>query len=145
MKFLNDQNEEVKLNKSNNIPGYEIIVNKDVVLESPVNNPFFKSLKGVNILQLPKKMKGFKDNPDIERLLDPSVIDTEVKVEVEKNQIIIFQPNLDVLQASKVYGEMQLFSSMANIRPILFNYGLHNVKLKRGTVIGNIIILNSVF
>lgn len=55
MKFLNKQGQEISLKRAENLPGYEVTLAEDTVIDSAVNNPFFK---GINILQLPKKDEG---------------------------------------------------------------------------------------
>ena len=54
MKFLNEQEQEISLKRAENLPGYEVTLAEDTVIDSAVNNPFFK---GINVLQLPKKLK----------------------------------------------------------------------------------------
>ena len=61
MKFLNEKGQEITLKQSVNLPGYEVVLAEDTIIESAVNNPFFK---GINVLQLPKKLKGFRENED---------------------------------------------------------------------------------
>lgn len=89
MKFLNKEGEEITLNKSSILPGYELILEKDIVIDSPTNNPFFKK---INIVQLSKKIKGFRDDSDLKNLLAPCVIDTEIKLCLDSNEYAIFEP-----------------------------------------------------
>lgn len=143
MKFLTTENEEVKLEPAAGVPGYNIVLREDVLIKSPINNPFFKGLKGVNLLQLPKKMKGFRDNSDLDNFLVPTVINTGIKVELDEKQFIIFRPNDAILKNKKLHSSVQIFTDMVEIAPSIINYGLHNVKLSKETIIGDIIIMNA--
>lgn len=90
MKFLDEQGNEATLKRSKKLPGYEVTLSEDVVIDSPVNNPFFK---GINILQLPKKLKGFRDNADLQNLFIPQTLNTGIKLELDDDEIVFFEPN----------------------------------------------------
>lgn len=144
MKFLNNDNTEINLKRSDDLPGFEVSISENVIFESPLNNPFFKGFKGINILQIPKKMKGFRNNPDLNRLLDPIKIDTGIKASLEEGQFVLFQPNIETLRMHKLQGVSQLFTNGQEICPSFINYGMHEASLKNGTVIGSIIVLHAV-
>lgn len=143
MKFLNNNNIEIKLSKSVNFPGFEVLMPKSMVIESQLDNPFFKEFKGVNILQFPKKMKGFRNNSDLEQLFDPVKINLGIKPILEENQVAIFQPDINTLTMHKLQGSSQLFANGEEISPSFINYGMHEVKLEKDTVIGDIIVLRT--
>ena len=90
MEFLNEQGQKITLKRSEILPGYEITVANNVTIDSPVNNPFFK---GINVLQLPKKLKGFRDNPDLQNLFIPQTLNTGIKLELDDDEIVFFEPN----------------------------------------------------
>lgn len=144
MEFFSEVSQELKIKKAKNIPGFEITLSDDVVIKSQINNPFFKGLKGLNILQLPKKMKGFRDNPDLKNFLDPVIVKSGIKVSLEEDQFVVFQPNLEILKSNKLQANNQIFGNNEEIKPLFLNYGFHNVTLKKNTVIGNVIVLNGV-
>ena len=99
MKFLNEQGQEVSLRRAENLPGYEVTLAEDTVIDSAVNNPFFK---GINVLQLPKKLKGFRDNPDLQKLLEPQQFSTGIKLDLSANEVAIFEPNEELVQNKKL-------------------------------------------
>lgn len=144
MKFLSEFNKEIELKSAASLPGFEIKLSEDVVIESQINNPFFKGLKGMNILQLPKKMKGFRNNPDLKKFLDPVKVKTGIKAELNEKQFLVFQPNADLLSLYKLQASNQIFGMNEEISPAFVNYGLHNVKLQANMVIGNVIVLNGI-
>lgn len=144
MKFIDNNNAEVKLKKAGNLPGYEISISEDVIIESPLSNPFFQGLKGINILQIPKKIKGFRSNSDLQQLLDPIKINTGIKSILQEGEFVLFQPNNEALAMLKLQGSTQIFTTGEDISPLLVNYGMHEAKLKKNTVIGTIIVLHTI-
>jgi len=139
MKFTNEDGQEISLKRSATLPGYEVTLAEDTVIDSAVNNPFFK---GINILQLPKKLKGFRDNPDLNMLFTPQVIKINIKVEISDSQIVIFQPKFNLVNNLKIQMVNQIFTNGEVINPSFINLGLHKINLKKNTVIGDILILN---
>lgn len=140
MKFLNEQGQEVTLNRAENLPGFEVILSENAVMESAVNNPFFK---GINIIQLPKKLKGFRDNSDLNNLLDPKKVRTGIKLELGDNELAIFSPNIK-LTNKKLKNINYVFGNGEMIEPSFINFGLKNVVLEKGTNIGFLIICNAI-
>lgn len=137
MKFLNEQGQEITLKRAENLPGYEVTLSEDVVIDSAVNNPFFK---GINILQLPKKLKGFRDNQDLKELLKPQEIDLKVKVDISDDEIIVFEPNKTLALNQRLILVNRFFGNDEIIKPLFINFGLKKVKLSAATIIGTIFI-----
>lgn len=140
MKFLNKQGQEIKLQRSKVLPGFEVKLSEDTTVDSPVNNPFFK---GINFLQLPKKLKGFRNNPDLQALLEPKILNTDIQLELAENQFAVFEPNLDMTN-KKLHNVNHIFGSGMFVRPSFVNFGLKNINLKKGEVIGTIIIREAI-
>lgn len=139
MKFLNEQGQEVSLKRSENLPGYEVTLAEDTVIDSAVNNPFFK---GINVLQLPKKLKGFRDNSDLKMLLSPKGTRTNIFLKSDfDNEIVIFEPNIILMNDMKLNVVNRIFGNDQEILPLFVNLGLKNIKLKEGFTIGSIYIL----
>lgn len=137
MKFLNEQGQEITLKRAENLPGYEVTLSEDVVIDSAVNNPFFK---GINILQLPKKLKGFRDNQDLKELLKPQEIDLKVNVDISDDEIIVFEPNKTLALNQRLILVNRFFGNGEIIKPLFINFGLKKVKLSAATSIGTIFI-----
>lgn len=140
MKFLNEQGQNITLKRSEKLPGYEIMVADNVTINSPVNNPFFK---GINILQLPKKLKGFRDNPDLQKLLEPKIVNTDIKLDLADNQFAIFEADKN-LTNKKLQSINSIFGNNMTVAPMFVNFGFKNINLKKGDVIGTIIIHEAV-
>lgn len=140
MEFLNEQGQKITLKRSEILPGYEITVANNVTIDSPVNNPFFK---GINFLQLPKKLKGFRDNPDLQKLLEPKRVNTDIKLDLADNQFAIFEPDKS-LTNKKLQSINYIFGNNMTVAPAFVNFGLKNIKLNKGDVIGTIIIHEAV-
>ncbi|WP_404975209.1 hypothetical protein [Weissella paramesenteroides] len=140
MKFLNEQGQEVTLKRAENLPGFEVMLSENTVIESAVNNPFFK---GINILQLPKKLKGFRDNSDLNNLLDPKKVRTGIKLELDDNELAIFSPNIKITD-KKLKNTNFVFGNGEMIEPSFINFSLKNVVLEKGTNIGFLIICNAI-
>lgn len=136
MRFLNKKEQEITLKQSEQLPGFEVTLAKDTIIDSPVNNPFFK---GVNVLQLPKKLKGFRDNPDLKMLLVPQLVETDVKLDLAENQFALFEPNVE-LTNKKLHNINYVFGNNMLIEPRFVNLGLKKINLKKGQVVGTIII-----
>ncbi|QPI46512.1 hypothetical protein [Weissella paramesenteroides] len=136
MKFLNEQGQEITLKRAENLPGYEVTLSEDVVIDSAVNNPFFK---GINVLQLPKKLKGFRDNPDLQEILKPKAFNTGIKLNLTDKEYAFFEPNVD-LSKNKIVLVNRLFGNNATIEPLFINFGLKKIKIRRNTVIGTIVV-----
>lgn len=137
MKFLNEAGQEITLKRSTTLPGYEVTLAEDTVIDSAVNNPFFK---GINILQLPKKLKGFRDNPDLKTLLEPKALHTGIKLELADDEFALFEPNLDLVTNKRLQNVNRIFGNSQEIVPQFVNFGLKKLKLSKATVIGVILI-----
>ncbi|WP_257607530.1 hypothetical protein [Weissella sagaensis] len=137
MKFTNENGQEISLKRSTTLPGYEVTLAEDTVIDSAVNNPFFK---GINILQLPKKLKGFRDNPDLKKLLEPREVNTDIILNIDENEVGFFEPNSDLITNKRLQVVNHVFGNGQEIKPLIINFGLKKVKLSEGTVIGTILI-----
>ncbi|MFL2020072.1 hypothetical protein [Weissella hellenica] len=138
MKFTNENGQENSLKRSATLPGYEVTLAEDTVIDSAVNNPFFK---GINILQLPKKLKGFRDNPDLKTLLEPQALHTGIKLELAEDEFALFEPNLDLVTNKRLQNVNRAFENGQEVVPQFVNFGLKKVSLKLGMVVGTIIII----
>lgn len=138
MKFLNEQGQEVSLRRAENLPGYEVTLAEDTVIDSAVNNPFFK---GINVLQLPKKLKGFRDNPDLQKLLEPKILNTKITLVLDDGNFALFEPDLYLMTEKGLQSVNRVFGNGQKVEPRFDNFGLKNVKLKKGTIVGNIFII----
>ncbi|MDF8367411.1 hypothetical protein G9406_07430 [Weissella paramesenteroides] len=137
MKFLNEQGQEISLKRAENLPGYEVTLSEDVVIDSAVNNPFFK---GINILQLPKKLKGFRENSDLKTLFAPQVLNVGLKIILDKDECAIFEPAEELVINQRLILVNRIFGTNQIVQPMFINFGLRNVKLSSKTVIGTILI-----
>lgn len=140
MKFLNEQGQEIILKRAENLPGYEVTLAEDTVIDSAVDNPFFK---GINVLQLPKKLKGFRDNPDLQKILEPKAVNTDIILEVSNNEFCIFELDKTLVSTKRLILINKLFGNNEEVKPLLINYGLKRIVLKRNTKIGNLFVLKS--
>lgn len=140
MKFLNEAGQEITLQRSTTLPGYEVTLAEDTVIDSAVNNPFFK---GINILQLPKKLKGFRDNPDLETLLEPKSLNTGIKLKLDDNEFALFEPNPDLIIDNRLLLNSHAFGNNEIVKPMFINFGLKKIKLSIGQVVGKLIIITA--
>ncbi|WP_165207098.1 hypothetical protein [Weissella sagaensis] len=138
MKFTNENGQEISLKRSATLPGYEVTLAEDTVIDSAVNNPFFK---GINILQLPKKLKGFRDNPDLKTFLEPQALHTGIKLELAEDEFALFEPNLDLVTNKRLQNVNHAFGNGLEVVPQFVNFGLKKVSLKSGMVIGTVLII----
>lgn len=141
MKFLNEAGQEITLKRSMTLPGYEVTLAEDTVIDSAVNNPFFK---GLNILQLPKKLKGFRDNPDLKTLLAPKAFSSNLKLDVKKDEFAIFVPSNGLVVNNRLILTTNIFGANDAIRPEFINLGLKKVKINAGTVIGTLVVQKAI-
>lgn len=141
MKFLNEAGQEITLKRSTTLPGYEVTLAEDTVIDSAVNNPFFK---GINILQLPKKLKGFRDNPDLKTLLEPKALHTGIKLELADDEFALFEPNKNLTVDNRLFLNNRMFGNQKIITPMFTNIGLKKVSLGKNMVIGTIVIMRIV-
>lgn len=140
MKFLDETGQEITLKRSTTLPGYEVTLSEDTVIDSAVNNPFFK---GINILQLPKKLKGFRDNPDLKTLLEPKSLKTGIQANLADDEVILFVPNKEFINNKRLQNVSSFFGTNTLIEPMFINFGLKKVNLKAGTIVGQILILGT--
>lgn len=138
MKFLNEQGQEISLKRAENLPGYEVTLAEDTVIDSAVNNPFFK---GINVLQLPKKLKGFRENNDLQTLLEPKKLNANITLIMDDDHVVLFEPDLYLVTEKRLQVVNRIFGNGQKIEPRFINFGLKNVKLKKGTILGNIFII----
>lgn len=137
MKFLDETGQEITLKRSTTLPGYEVTLAEDTVIDSAVNNPFFK---GINILQLPKKLKGFRDNPDLKTLLEPKALNTGVQLDLNDDESVFFEPSDNLIVNKRLILVNRIFGNGKVISPMFINLGLKKVKLDANLVIGTIFI-----
>lgn len=137
MKFLDETGQEITLKRSTTLPGYEVTLAEDTVIDSAVNNPFFK---GINILQLPKKLKGFRDNPDLKTLLEPNSLNTGVQLDLNDDENVFFEPPDNLIVNKRLILVNRIFGNGKVISPMFINLGLKKVKLDANLVIGTIFI-----
>jgi len=140
MQFLNEQGQAVILKRATTLPGYEITLAAETTIESSVNNPFFK---GLNILQLPKKLKGFRDNADLKMLLQPQALNAGIKLELADNEYAVFEPNKDLVTNKHLTLVHRAFGNGEMVQPLFINFGVKNAKLPAGTVIGTLMVLET--
>ncbi|MBJ7689495.1 hypothetical protein HAU32_11155 [Weissella confusa] len=136
MTFIQD-GLEVTLEPSVTLPGYTISVKEETKIPSPLSNPFFK---GLNILQLPKMMKGLRQNADLQTMLLPVAVPTDVTAELAANQVAVFVPSQQLADEHRLHVSTQYFGSGVEIKPTFINLGLKDVKLASGTVLGTVLI-----
>lgn len=137
MRFLNEGGQEITLKRSETLPGYEVTLAEDMVIDSAVNNPFFK---GINVLQLPKKLKSFRNNSDLQTLLKPQKLNTGIKLDFLDNEIAFFEADPDLTLNKKLNLTNHVFGSQNLVQPYFVNMGINKVKLSKGTVIGVLVI-----
>lgn len=131
------ENKKIELNRSKDFPGYEILAAEDTSIDSISSNPFFH---GINILALPKKMKGFRDNKDLDKILKPVAIETDIQAKLEENQFITFIPDRKFTDGMKVFSVRNHFGPSDMLQPMFVNFGLKNIKIHEGENIGIIFI-----
>ena len=136
MKFFKG-NQKVNLSQSTVLPGFEIQAAEETKILSPLSNPFFK---GLNILQLPKMMKGLRQNADLQTMLLPVAVPTDVTAELAANQVAVFVPSQQLADEHRLHVSTQYFGSGVEIKPTFINLGLKDVKLASGTVLGTVLI-----
>lgn len=141
MKFLNEQGQEISLKRAENLPGYEVTLAEDTVIDSAVNNPFFK---GINVLQLPKKLKGFRDNPDLKKLLESQKLNTGVYLDLASDEYVTFIPNQELVRNERLIVVHDTFGSGNTVVPLVINFGLKKIKLSEGKVIGTVIVKKAI-
>lgn len=131
------ENEVVELVKSKYLPGFEIISLEDINIKAATSNPFFH---GMNILALGKKLKGLRDNTDLKELLKPVSIRTGIKAELEINQFITFVPCKSFSGENRLLNVDNIYGSIESIDPVFINFGLKDVKIFKGDLLGTILI-----
>lgn len=141
MKFWDEQGNEVVLKKSKTLPGYEVILSEDVVIDSPVDNPFFK---GINILQLPKKMKGFRNNSDLGKILQPQKVNIKIRAKLRNNEFVIFKAEKQIIDSLHLILVDNTFGDGEYIQPMFINFGIKKVVLEAGSIIGTLIIQEAI-
>lgn len=134
--FINE-NKSIQLNKSPNFPGYEITAVEDTTVTSITSNPFFH---GINILALSKKMKGFRDNEDLNKVLKPVIVKTDIQANVEENQFVTFIPDNKFANLKKIFSVRNYFGPSELIQPSFVNFGMKDVKIHKGEKLGVVII-----
>lgn len=120
----------------NGLPGYKLMADHDIVVPSVFSNKFFKEISLVN---LPKKMKGFRSNPELSGLLAPISVETGVTIELQALEYIILE--LDPKLSND--DHLLLISSVNDGKDIVFdviNVGINDVFIKSGEVIGTAMI-----
>lgn len=130
-----DQN--IKLNRSKSFPGYEVVASEETIIDSITSNPFFH---GFNILALSKKMKGFRNNADLNKILTPVVVQTDIQANLNENQFVTFIPDKKFADDLKLLSVRDYFSSNGLIQPSFINLGIKDARICTGDILGVIII-----
>ena len=127
--------------------GYDFEASEDVVIPSALSNHFFK---GLSILSL-GKLKGVRDNADLQNMLKPVLIPTGIKAYMDNGEYLqlvsrssgpikkrIMMPNgVGIVDAD-------YYNNSSNEGEIFFqfiNFGINDVKIKKGERIGQGIFL----
>ncbi len=127
--------------------GYDFEASEDVVIPSALSNHFFK---GLSILSL-GKLKGVRDNADLQNMLKPVLIPTGIKAYMDNGEYLqlvsrssgpikkrIMMPNgVGIVDAD-------YYNNSSNEGEIFFqfiNFGIKDVKIKKGERIGQGIFL----
>lgn len=124
----------------NGIPGYHLTADHDIKIKSVLSNDFFK---GISVVNLPKKMKGFRSNPDLVNSLKPTKIETEVSFQLNELEYILLKLDEELI----VNHHLLLVNEISNGKIINFeviNVGLQDVNIKAGQIIGNALITSGV-
>lgn len=129
--------QNVKLNRAKSFPGYEVVASEETIIDSITSNPFFH---GFNILALSKKMKGFRNNADLNKILTPVVVQTGIQVDLNENQFVTFIPDKKFADDLKLLSVRDYFSSNDLIQPSFINLGMKDVKVRKGENLGIILV-----
>lgn len=130
-----------------NIAGYDFEASEDIIIPSALSNQFFK---GLSILSL-GKLKGVRDNADLQNILKPILIPTGIKAYMADGEYLqlvsrssgpikkrIMMPNgVGIVDAD-------YYNNSSNEGEIFFqfiNFGINDVKIKKGERIGQGIFL----
>lgn len=127
----------IKLVKSADFPGYEIISSEEITIESIMSNPFFH---GINILALSKKMKGIRNNKDLRHIFEPVKISTNIQADFSDNQFITFVPNKKFSNDFRLFSIQEFYGPLDLIEPSFVNLGLKDIKISKGELLGIVFI-----
>lgn len=130
-------NNIVNLDKAKDYPGFEIKASENINIESVVSNPFFHNF---NILGISKKFKNFRNNKDLKDIGKPIRIKTEVRADLKENQFIIFVPNKKFAENQRLFNINSVYGPSDLIEPLFVNFGLKDVKINKGDLVGTILI-----
>jgi dUTP pyrophosphatase len=130
-----------------NAAGYDFEAAQDIVIPSALSNPFFK---GLNVFAL-GKLKGIRDNEDLQQILKPVLVPTGIKAYMGENEYLQLvsrssAPIKKRLMMPNAVGivDADYYNNAGNEGEIFFqfiNFGLKDVKIKKGERIGQGIFL----
>lgn len=126
-----------KLIKSQKFPGFEIVAVESTNIQSILSNPFFRDF---NFLGLSKKFKGLRKNEDLKNIFKPVTVKTDIQLKLKDNQFITFIPEKKYSEDNKLFNVNNLFGPNDSIEPTFVNFGLEDVKIRKGDLLGVIII-----
>lgn len=127
----------VELTESRAFPGFELIAEEDVIVHSVLSNSFFR---GFNFLALSKKLKNLKENNDLKKAFEPIIIKTGIRAELKRNQYIIFIPKTNFSNEKRLLNIDNIYGSLDMIEPKFVNFGLKDIKIHKGELLGIIIV-----
>lgn len=131
---------KMSLNHAQSLPGYEITVTEEIMLPSVLSNSFFK---GINVLALPKMLKVGRSNPDLQSILEPVAVQTGIQAGLADNQVLLFVPDSALVREKRLHIAESYFGNGQLVTPLFINLGLKDVRLKAGSVLGTVMILNT--
>jgi len=127
--------------------GYDFEASEDMIIPSATSNPFFK---GLSILSL-GKLKGVRDNTDLQNMLKPVLIPTGIKAYMAEGEYLqlvsrssgpikkrIMMPNAVGIVDADYYNNP---SNEGEIFFQFINFGMKDVHIKKGERIGQGIFL----
>lgn len=128
---------DTKLTKSSKLPGFELIASEDTNILSVLSNPFFKDF---NFLGLSKKFKGLRKNNDLKNIFKPITVKTDIQLRLKDNQFVVFIPERKFADENRLFNVNNIYGATDLIEPAFVNFGLNDVKICKGDILGVIII-----
>ncbi|QIL50811.1 hypothetical protein G7084_05475 [Weissella coleopterorum] len=139
MRKITKLGQEIELPFGLDLPGYQLTSVKQTTIPSILSNSFFQ---GISVINIQKKLKGFRSNPELQKLLSPTLVETGISIHLDEDEMIQLVVNDNLIQ-NKHLIPVQTVISGQNIKVQLINVGLKDIVVNIEELIATAIIFKS--
>lgn len=139
MRNITKLGQEIELSFGLDLPGYQLTSLKKTTIPSVLSDPFFH---GISVINIQKKLKGFRNNPELQNILSPVLVETGISIHLSDDELVQLVIDENLIQ-NKHLIPVQTTVTGQNIKVKLINVGLKDFVVNADETIATATILKS--